>query len=190
MAKFDISTPLSKQLQALFPQTDVASVASALVQPTWKVPLKEPQNILPAAPVSSMIQQPQLPRYDQFNDIVDNASSTYGVPASLIKGVIHSESGGNPRAMNRSSGAKGTMQLIDSTFKWMGGKNPYDPEDNIMTGTKYLKYLLDKFNGNTDYAIAAYNAGPGNVHKYGGVPPFGQTQAYLKKVKNYMGQYK
>jgi soluble lytic murein transglycosylase-like protein len=78
---------------------------------------------------------------------------------------------------------------MDGTASDMGVRDSFDPVQNIMGGTKYLRYLLDRFGNDTTTALAAYNAGPGNVEKYGGVPPFNETQNYVKKVLNYLGKY-
>lgn len=122
-------------------------------------------------------------RLSQYDDIITKASNKYNVDESLIKGIITAESAGKPTAKS-AVGAKGLMQLMDATAKELGVTNPYDPEQNIMAGTKYIKQQLDTFGG-TDHALAAYNAGAGNVRKYNGIPPFRETQNYVEKVKQY-----
>ncbi len=127
-------------------------------------------------------------RLEKYQDIISRASEKYGVPENLIKGIITAESAGRNEARS-PVGAKGLMQLMDGTAKDLGVRNSFDPEQNIMGGTKYIKQMLDKF-GSIDKALAAYNAGPGYVNKYGGIPPFKETQAYVLKVKKYAEMHK
>jgi len=120
----------------------------------------------------------------KLDDIFSEASQQYDVPISLLKAVAKAES--NFRADATSAcGAMGVMQLMPGTAKSLGVTDPYDPAQNIMGGAKYLRTLLDQFDGNIPHAIAAYNAGPGNVKKYNGIPPFKETQNYVNKVIAY-----
>lgn len=122
-----------------------------------------------------------------YSQYVHEASAKYGVPVNLVNAVIRAESGG--RANARSPvGALGMMQLMPGTARSLGVRNPLNPRENIMGGTKYLSQLLKSYKGDTRKAVAAYNAGPGNVNKYGGVPPFKETQGYVKRVFGYMGE--
>lgn len=121
-----------------------------------------------------------------YEDIVKRASEKYGVSEKLINAVIAAESAGNPNATS-AAGAQGLMQLMPATAAGLGVKNPYDPEENIMGGTKYLADAIKNNNGKIDLALAAYNAGQGAVNKYGGVPPYAETQSYVKKIMSAIG---
>ena len=121
-----------------------------------------------------------------INSIISEASAKYGVPEALIRGIIKRESNFRYDAVS-GAGAKGLMQLMPGTAAEMGVTNPFDPRQNVMGGTKYIAQQLKSFGGNVDLALAAYNAGPGNVRKYGGIPPFAETQHYVQAVKANMG---
>lgn len=114
--------------------------------------------------------------------IFKEASERWGVPENLLKAVAQAESDFNPKVVS-SCGASGVMQLMPETAKSLGVADVFDPEQNINGGAKYLSGLLKKYGGDVDLALAAYNAGPGNVDKYGGVPPFKETQNYISRIK-------
>ena len=124
-----------------------------------------------------------------FEHIINQAASTHQVDPHLIKAIIMAESRYNPNAVSKR-GARGLMQLMPITAKSLGVVDSFDPEDNINGGVMYFKKLLDRFDGNVEFALAAYNAGSRYVRKYGGVPPFRQTQTYIHKVIKYHRQYK
>ena len=126
-----------------------------------------------------------LDRIQKYDDLIDEAAKKYNVDKQLIKSVILTESAGKVNAKSHAN-AKGLMQLMDSTAADMGVNNPWNPKENIYGGTKYLSKMLKQFDGDTDLALAAYNAGPGNVNKYKGIPPFKETQNYVKRVNNYL----
>lgn len=121
---------------------------------------------------------------NQYSDTISKAASTYNVPEKLIAAVMKQESNFNPHAVS-TAGATGLMQLMPSTAKFLGLTDATNPEQNIMGGTKYLRQMLNQFDNDIEKALAAYNAGPGNVKKYNGIPPFNETTNYVKKVLNY-----
>lgn len=123
-----------------------------------------------------------------LDDIFQQASDTYGVPVNLLKAIAKQESDFDPNATSRC-GAQGIMQLMPKTAASLGVTDAYDPEQNIMGGAKYIRQMLDRYDGDVTLALAAYNAGSGNVKKYGGVPPFKETQDYVAKVTAYMNDY-
>jgi soluble lytic murein transglycosylase-like protein len=116
-----------------------------------------------------------------FRRIAFTKSRKYEIEPSLIYALIKVESNWDARALSRA-GAKGLMQLMPSTAKEMDVKNPFDPEENIEGGIRYLRYLLDRFNGDVTLALAAYNAGPNKVRKFKGVPPIKETQRYVNRI--------
>lgn len=119
--------------------------------------------------------------------IFKKASDTYGVSETLLTAMAKQESNFNPNSTSRC-GAMGIMQLMPATATALGCTDAYDPEQNIMAGASYISQLLQKYNGNVSLALAAYNAGGNNVDKYGGIPPFAETQDYVAKITGYMNE--
>lgn len=122
-----------------------------------------------------------------LDSIFENAAKKYNVPENLLKAIGKAESNFNDKAVSRC-GAQGVMQLMPKTAKSLGVTDSLDAEQNIMGGAKYISGLLKKYDGDTKLALAAYNAGSGNVAKYNGIPPFKETQNYVKKVIKYYDQ--
>jgi soluble lytic murein transglycosylase-like protein len=126
---------------------------------------------------------------EKYDSIIEQASDTFGIDSSLIKAVINAESGFDHKATS-PKGAQGLMQLMPKTATDMEVGDPYEPEENIFGGARYLSDLLGRYNNNMDLALAAYNAGPENVEAYNGVPPFPETETFIKRVLDYYDKYK
>jgi len=138
------------------------------------------------------VKDPPLVRNRASNgwmmDYADRYSRAHNISPALVKAIIRAESNGNRFAVSRK-GAKGMMQLMPFTSKRLKVNDPFDPVENIEGGVKYIKELMGTFRGNVVYAVAAYNAGPAAVQKYGGIPPYPETRIYVKRVLSFYEQY-
>lgn len=153
------SAPMARPMLALFP------VAKAV----------EPQ-------IDVTTEFEVVPPNEAYEAIIQEAAAEYDLDPALIRSVMQAESAFHPYAVSRA-GAEGLMQLMPALADEMGVTDSFDPHENVMGGARYLKRLLDYHNGNLDLALASYNAGPGNVARYGGVPPFRETRNYVKTIK-------
>jgi soluble lytic murein transglycosylase len=124
-----------------------------------------------------------------YRDIIRQNARFYRLEEALVKAVIKVESNYNPQSLS-NKGAQGLMQLIPETARLMKVSDPFNPAENIRGGSNYLRLMLDQFNGNLDFALAAYNAGPNAVQRHGGIPPYTETQAYVQRVRRYLEQYR
>jgi Rod binding domain-containing protein len=155
----------------------------------YPVPSQRIQQLAPTPAPAVTTGTTFMERLKDYDTFIERAAEDHAVDANLIRAVIAGESGGRANA-HSSKNAKGLMQLIDSTAADMGVKRVWDPQENISGGAKYLKQLSDRFQGDLTLTLASYNAGPGAVEKYGGVPPFKETREYVKRVAGYLEQLK
>jgi len=169
-------------------QANQGTQAPAPVPPSATASPPLPQTDEPGpAPINRISLLRETAGSSTFDPIIQKASRQYGVDADLIRAVIKAESNFNPRAVSHA-GAQGLMQLMPATARGLGVSNSFDPEQNVMAGTRFLKGLLDRYNGDLDAALAAYNWGPGNVDRRPERLPR-ETRDYLVKVKQFYGSY-
>ena len=173
-----VSLDTVQQILGFTPQTD-APVDTSPVTDTFTSSSSSADTTAANATSSGSVSSPE-----NLEEYFKEASETYGVDINLLKAIARQESNFNPSATS-SAGAMGVMQLMPSTAKGLGVTNAYDAQENIMGGAKLMAQNLKKYNGDVSLALAAYNAGGGNVDKYGGIPPFKETQNYVKKVLGY-----
>ena len=140
-----------------------------------------------SSPVRATVGATEGVRSSQWDDVIDYRAREQGIRPDLVRAVIQVESAFNPRARS-NKGAMGLMQLMPQTARDLGVRNAYDPLENIRGGVLYLRSLLDQFSGSEELALAAYNAGPGAVNKYGGtIPPYRETQDYVSRIRSKSG---
>jgi len=128
-------------------------------------------------------------RYDRYNGLIDEAAQLYQLPESFIRAVMRVESDFNPKVVSRA-GAMGLMQLMPKTARSMGVSDPFDARQNILGGSRYLRILANRFKGDLVLTVAAYNAGENAVEKYHGIPPYKETQRYVRRVLKHYYAYR
>lgn len=177
------------------PETVSLQVVALPVEPIfgvcWEAPMfgTSPETTEAMATIPSDPDESLLDKRVPFHGIIVQVADRYEVDPHLIRAMILAESGYNPRAKSKK-GARGLMQLMPSTAKALGVRDIYDPEENIDGGVRYFKSLLDRFDGDVQLALAAYNAGSRHVRNYEGIPPFGATRRYIKKVLKFHEKFK
>jgi soluble lytic murein transglycosylase-like protein len=122
-----------------------------------------------------------------YDQLIVRAARRHGLPPALVKAVVKAESNFQPDALS-DKGAQGLMQLMPATAEDLGVDHPFTPEENVLGGTRYLREMYDRF-GDWEHALAAYNAGPGAVDRFGGIPPYAETQEYVERVLHYYRRY-
>ena len=157
----------------------IVAAASLPPLPAFHAPYRD----LPTPLIQARPAVPRFSRNTHFDKHINAAAAKHGVSADLVRAIIQVESGFNHRALSHR-GAKGLMQLMPGTARDMGARNAFDPKQNIFAGVRYLRFLLDAFQGNVTLAAAAYNAGPTVVKRYGGVPPYEETKNYVQRVQS------
>jgi hypothetical protein len=151
-------------------------------------PVSRPPNINVGTSegfVSTFEEFRPLPATIAYNDTIAEAAALYKLDPNLIRAIIRAESAFNPFAVSRA-GAQGLMQLMPAVAEELNVLDPFDPRQNIFGGARYLRWLLDRNKGNLDLAVASYNAGPGVVERYDGIPPYRETRDYVKKVNLFL----
>ncbi len=147
------------------------------------------QGIATAGVANLGVAAEGVPGSSQYDPLVEQAAARYGIDPAVLHGLIQQESGFDPEAQS-SAGAAGLTQLMPGTASSLGVANPLNPAESIEGGARYLSQMMSRFGGNTEDALAAYNAGPGAVQQYGGVPPYAETQSYVQKVLGYAEAYR
>ncbi|MGA9289112.1 MAG: lytic transglycosylase domain-containing protein [Anaerobacillus sp.] len=183
---------VGKQPSSTFSFTDMLEQALSNQSVGQKLNAEVPVNstsVNSYAPPESPLVKSSHPSYTssslEIDGYIEELSGKYSVDPKLVHSIIKQESGYKSDSIS-GAGAMGLMQLMPATAASLGVKDPLDPGQNIEGGVKYMKQMMDKYNGNTQLALAAYNAGPGNVDRYGGIPPFQETQNYVSTVmRNY-----
>lgn len=175
--------PPAVPARVLSPGSEIRLPVPAVAWPRTITPIENSNGLRgQAAPGAGNLADSS--KLEPVNHLIDKYAGQFGVDPSLVRAVVQAESNFNPQATS-SAGAKGLMQLMDGTAKTLGVTDSFDPEQNIRGGVKFLKSLLQGF-GDVKLALAGYNAGPEAVRKYGGIPPYDETQSYVKTVmKNY-----
>ncbi|KPK95658.1 hypothetical protein AMJ80_04345 [bacterium SM23_31] len=179
--KFSLSDMLIPYLEKKYESGKEADTDNSINEKPVSESLVEESKIISRSSLSENV--------NRFLSVVNEAASEFKLDPDLLKAVIAQESGGKPNAVSRN-GAKGLMQLMDSTAAGLDVKNIFDPRDNIFAGARYLKELLIVYNGDLKLALAAYNAGPGAVKLYNGIPPYSETRNFIQKVIELQKQFR
>ena len=177
---------------AAAPSTDsLSATASQVPAGDFAAALQAATTTDSSSPITAQSQSAAGASADsgEYDSVIEQAAERYGIDPAVLHGLIQQESGFDPSAQS-SAGASGLTQLMPGTASSMGVANPLNPTESIEGGARYLSQLMSRFGGNTEDALAAYNAGPGAVQQYGGIPPYAETQSYVSKVLGYAEAYR
>lgn len=166
-----------------------APAAQAQALPVFTTDAMREQFLSPTVPSLDVFKEQYFRKQVPYGDIIYREARKNNLSPELVAAMVHTESDFRPRLVSNKS-AQGLMQIVPNTARLLGVANPFDPEQNIAAGTKYFRYLLRRFGNNERIALAAYNAGPTNVARFGGIPPFPETQAYIEKVNRRSKRYR
>lgn len=164
-----------------------SAVRPPLAGPSLFAPEAITRTVTPPTGMVSTSETFRLPPESAFEELIHEAAKRFRLAPSLIRAVIRAESGFDPDAVSRA-GAKGLMQLMPALAADMGVANAFDPRENIMAGAQHLSALIAEQHGNIAFALASYNAGPAAVERYGGIPPFKETQRYVKTILDHIAR--
>lgn len=171
---------IEQGFNSLFPAQKTENVATSKEAQEFKEILDKTSTTTTTSKQTNVANAQPISR-EGIEDLIEKYADKNDLDVDFVRAVIKQESGFNPKATSKA-GAMGLMQLMPNTARGLGVRDAYNPEENIMGGTKYLKSLMTKFDGNPELALAAYNAGPYTVQKYNGIPPYSETQRYVKNV--------
>lgn len=175
---FFVSSPGSADIYLYIDSEGVLHFTNTPTSNNYKVYMRE-----------SIMRRRALYNIQSYDDVISEAAKKHGLSSSLLKALIHVESYFNPRAVSKK-GAMGLMQIMPENLQSLNINDPFDPWENIMGGASYLKSMLNRFSGQLPLALAAYNAGPTAVERYRDIPPYPETENYVRKVMEYFNLYK
>ncbi len=175
---FFVSSPGSADIYLYIDSEGVLHFTNTPTSNNYKVYMRE-----------SIMRRKALYNIQSYDDVISEAAKKHGLSSSLLKALIHVESYFNPRAVSKK-GAMGLMQIMPENLQSLNINDPFDPWENIMGGASYLKSMLNRFSGQLPLALAAYNAGPTAVERYRDIPPYPETENYVRKVMKYFNLYK
>ncbi len=175
---FFVSTPCRADIYVYIDSEGVMHFTNTPTSSNYKVYMSE-----------SLVRKRPPANIANYDDVIKEAARRHGLQSSLLKALIHVESYFDPQAVS-SKGAMGLMQIMPENLKILNISDPFDPWQNIMGGATYLKSMLDRFRGQLPLALAAYNAGPTAVERYRDIPPYPETEIYVRKVMKYFHLYK